>query len=140
MHILLVEDNEGDIELTEIAFKKAKAEVVFSIAHNGVEALALLARATTLPDLIMLDLNTPPMGGRQFLETVKGDDRLKSIPVIVLTSSDAPADIADCYQRHANCYILKPFNFEKFVAFAQQIDAFWGKLVRLPARNESAAA
>jgi CheY-like chemotaxis protein len=145
MHILLVEDNEGDIELTEIAFKKAGTGTVFSVAHDGIEALDLLKQQSTEgdgapPDLILLDLNMPRMGGRQFLEAVKDDLKFRSIPVIVFTSSAAPKDIDDSYQRHANCYIMKPFNFEKFVMMAQQIEAFWGHLVRLPARAEVAAA
>jgi two-component system response regulator len=145
MHILLIEDNEGDIELTGIAFKRSKAPVTLSVAHDGAEALELLSQhdaggGAMRPDLILLDLNMPRMGGRQFLEVIKKDEKLRAIPVIILTSSNAPADIMDAYARHANCYILKPFDFDKFVAMARQIYDFWGTLVRMPIKVEATAA
>jgi CheY-like chemotaxis protein len=142
MNILFVEDNEGDVELTRRAFHKTNSPSKLTVAHDGAEALDYLHRtsamdAAALPDLILLDLNMPRMGGRAFLEIVKQDERYRSIPVIVLTSSNAPEDVAAAYDRHANSYILKPFSFEKFIAVAQQIEAYWGNLVRLP--GEAAA-
>lgn len=137
MNILLVEDNDGDIELTERAFRKGNLAAKLSVAHDGVEALEMLGRkgdrgAALRPDLILLDLNMPRMDGREFLAAIKSDPDLKSIPVIMLTSSNAPRDISECYERHANCYIIKPFGTEKFTAMVKQLDEFWTGIVRLP--------
>jgi CheY-like chemotaxis protein len=139
MNILLVEDNGGDIELTQMAFRRAKLSSKLSVAHDGVEAMEYLSREGKFhdagrPDLVLLDLNMPRMGGKKFLEIVKQDERLKSIPVIVVTSSDAPTDIRECYERHASCYILKPFEPHKFMDMMKQIEEFWGNLVQLPGR------
>lgn len=137
MNILLVEDNEGDIELTERAFKRGKLASTLSVTHDGVEAIEYLSRQgkfgdAAKPDLVLLDLNMPRMGGRKFLEIVKQDEKLKSIPVIVLTSSSAPKDIQESYDRHANCYILKPFDTEKFTDMVKQVEGFWVNLAQLP--------
>ncbi len=136
--ILLVEDNEGDVELTRIALAKSGVACDLVVASNGYEGLDCLfkrgqfSEMTGRPDIILLDLNMPRMGGKEFLEIVKENGQLKSIPVIVLTSSRAPADIHECYQRHANCYVLKPTGLEHFIAMARQLEAFWGRLVQLP--------
>lgn len=137
MNILLVEDNEGDIELTMRAFQRGKLSSTLSVAHNGMEAMNYLHQKEPFsdavrPDLILLDLNMPRMGGREFLETVKQDEKLKSIPVIMLTSSSAPKDIAECYERHANCYILKPFDLAKFMEVIKQVEFFWTHMAQLP--------
>jgi chemotaxis family two-component system response regulator Rcp1 len=142
MNILLIEDNEGDIELTQIAFKRGNLTSRLAVTHDGMEAMEYLLRQgkfsdAVKPDLVLLDLNMPRMGGRKFLETVKQDEKLKSIPVIILTSSDAPKDIQDCYERHANCYILKPFSPEKFMDVAKQVEGFWSNLARLPGKTAS---
>ena len=140
MNILLVEDNEGDIELTARAFKKGNLLSTLSVTNDGVEALEYLSRRgkfgdAAAPDFILLDINMPRMDGRRFLEVVKQDEKLKSIPVIMLTSSSAPRDIQDCYERHANCYILKPFDAGKYVDMAKQIESFWVNMVQLPSKG-----
>jgi two-component system, chemotaxis family, response regulator Rcp1 len=144
MNILLVEDNEGDIELTKRAFKRANLSATLSVTHDGVEAIEYLSRQgrfsdAVRPDLVLLDLNMPRMGGHQFLDIVKQDEKLKSIPVIVLTSSDAPKDIRECYERHANCYILKPFDSKKFTDMIKQVEDFWANLAQLPDRRKRPA-
>ncbi|MDR3449128.1 MAG: response regulator [Alphaproteobacteria bacterium] len=141
MNILLVEDNEGDIELTELAFRRRKLSSTLAVAHNGVEAVDYLScrgafTEAVRPDLVLLDLNMPRMGGREFLEIVKQDEKFRSIPVIVFTSSSAPKDIAECYERHANCYILKPFDPEEFMDIAKKVEDFWGRLAHLPGERE----
>lgn len=140
MNILLVEDNEGDIELTKIAFKKANMSCNLSIAHDGEEAVEYLYkrgrfRDAPTPDIVLIDLNMPRMDGKEFLSIVKSDDALKAIPVIMLTSSQAPAEILECYRRHANCYILKPSGLDAFVSLAKQLESFWAGLVQLPIEN-----
>jgi|SRR5580658_9905636 chemotaxis family two-component system response regulator Rcp1 len=144
MNILLVEDNEGDVELTKRAFKRGNLSATLSVAHDGVEAIEYLSRQgrfsdAVRPDLVLLDLNMPRMGGHQFLDIVKQDAKLKSIPVIVLTSSDAPKDIRECYDRHANSYILKPFDSNKFTDMIKQVEEFWVKLAELPDRRKRPA-
>lgn len=137
MNVLLVEDNEGDIELTKIAFKKSGLDGRLMVAHDGTEAVDYLYKRgnhkdTVTPDLILADLNMPRMGGKAFLDVVKNDDALKAIPVIILTSSQAPAEILECYKRHANCYILKPSGMDKLIEMLLQLESFWRNLVRLP--------
>ena len=142
MNILLVEDNEGDIELTERSFKQGNLSATLSVTHDGVEAIEYLSRQgkfrdAVTPDLVLLDLNMPRMGGQRFLEIVKQDEKLKSIPVIVLTSSSAPKDIRECYERYANCYILKPFDPGKFMDVIKQVEDFWANLAQLPGNAAS---
>jgi two-component system, chemotaxis family, response regulator Rcp1 len=136
MNVLLIEDNEGDVVLIETAFKQGNSSTTVSVTHNGVEAIEYLSRQgkyadAVRPDLVLLDLNMPRMGGHQFLKIVKQDEKLKSIPIVVLTSSRAPKDIRDCYELHANCYILKPFDLEKFMDMIKQVEEFWGNLAQL---------
>ncbi|MCF8495714.1 MAG: response regulator [Alphaproteobacteria bacterium] len=138
MKVLLVEDNEGDIELTKIAFKKAGVACEMAVAHNGEEAVDYLLgkgkfqSVSARPDFILLDLNMPRMGGKEFLEVVKHDQGLKTIPVIMLTSSKAPAEIMECYRRHANFYILKPSGLEALIEMAKRLESFWVNLAQLP--------
>jgi two-component system, chemotaxis family, response regulator Rcp1 len=139
IEILLVEDNPGDARLTLEAFKEGKVFNNLTVIGDGVEALAYLRRqgqyANSLqPDLILLDLNLPKKDGREVLAEIKEDERLKNIPVIVLTTSAAEEDIARAYSRHANCYITKPVDLDQFLRVVQSIESFWLSLVRLPSR------
>lgn len=142
-NILLVEDNEGDVELTKIAFRKSGYECTLDVVNNGEEALDYLYKRDQFthaprPDMVLLDLNMPRMGGKELLEIIKQDDALRSIPVIVLTSSQAPADIEESYARYANCYILKPSGLTAFIEFARQLENFWGGFVQLPQKIAAA--
>ncbi len=135
--ILLVEDNEGDVELTKEAFEEAKFRNNLHIAEDGDLALDYLLKRNgnenaTTPDIILLDLNLPGTDGREVLETIKSDSKLKRIPVIVLTSSKADKDIIESYDLHANCYIVKPVNAAKFIEVVQHVENFWVDIVCLP--------
>jgi CheY-like chemotaxis protein len=135
--ILLIEDNEGDVRLTREALNEGKVANEMIVARDGVEALAILRRegehaATRRPDLILLDLNLPRKDGRAVLSEIKEDAILKRIPVVVLTTSKAEEDILRTYDLHANCYITKPVDFDKFVSVVKTIDEFWLSVVRLP--------
>jgi len=135
--ILLVEDNEGDVRLTREALHEGKVANKLIVASDGVEALAILRKTgahaeAPRPHLILLDLNLPKKDGRQVLEEIKADANLKRIPVVVLTTSKAEEDIVRTYNLHANCYITKPVDFEKFVSVIRTIDEFWLTVVRLP--------
>jgi two-component system, chemotaxis family, response regulator Rcp1 len=135
--ILLVEDNPGDIRLTMEALKDAKVRNSLIIARDGNEALALLRGEgnyanEVIPDLILLDLNLPKKDGRQVLAEIKSDERLMHIPVVVLTTSDAEQDILRSYNLHANCYITKPVDLEKFFKVIESIENFWLTIVKLP--------
>jgi CheY-like chemotaxis protein len=131
LDVLLVEDNEGDVEMARRALRDT--DCILSVAHDGVAALEFLARADERrPRLILLDLNMPRMDGRRFLETVKQDAALKAIPVVMLTSSKSPADIRDCYERHASCYVVKPFGSSQFADTLRQVMRFWSVIGQLP--------
>ncbi len=137
LEILLVEDNEGDVEMTERAFRDKKPACNISVANDGIEALDFLFKRGKFPDapapqLILLDLNMPRMDGKKFLEVVKEDIKLKSIPVIMLTSSQSPTDIRECYERHANYYVVKPFDGKEFADAVRQVVSFWSNLGQLP--------
>lgn len=139
-NILLVEDNEGDIELLKIAFEQADMTSHLSVVHDGVEALDyILGRgmftAATIPDIILLDLNMPRMDGKEFLNIIKQDKALLCIPVIVFTSSKAHKDIIESYKCHANSYIIKPFGLQEYIEVAKQIERFWITVAQLPERN-----
>jgi len=134
LYILLVEDNPGDVRLAQEAFVNHRLDVV----SDGEDAMAFLHRVgkhavLPRPDLILLDLNLPRKDGRQVLAEIKDDASLRSIPVIVLTTSQAEKDVSTCYNLHANCYINKPDDFDQFLTVASSIEAFWFNLVRLPA-------
>jgi CheY-like chemotaxis protein len=135
--ILLVEDNEGDIELTKEAFEDAKFRNHLHVAEDGDEALDYLFKRNgyedaVIPDIILLDLNLPGTDGKEVLVTIKADPLLKRIPVIVLTSSQADKDIVESYDLHANCYIVKPVNAAKFMKVVQSVENFWVDIVCLP--------
>jgi two-component system, chemotaxis family, response regulator Rcp1 len=130
--VLLVEDSLGDVRLTLEAFENANKSVKLQVVQDGVSAMSYLRREgkyanTPRPALILLDLNLPKMGGREVLAQIKADDELKSIPIIILTTSVADADIQDCYILQANCYVSKPVGFELFDELVQSINDFWLK-------------
>jgi len=135
----MVEDNPGDIELTQEALADAKIANELTVVYDGVEAMAYLAgegkyAGRTLPDLILLDLNLPRKDGRETLAEIKASPLLRRIPVVVLTSSKAEADILTSYNLHANSYIAKPVDFEQFLEIIEAIEGFWLSLVRLPVK------
>ena len=135
--ILLVDDDESDIVLTTRAFKKQNLSHCLNAVHNGFEALEYLRKegqyaGSTSPDLILLDLNMPGMDGREFLREVKVDKALKTIPVIVLTTSDAEKDILTAYDLHASSYVTKPIGLEDFAELVDSIRGFWFGVVRYP--------
>jgi len=140
VEILLVEDNPADIRLTTEVLKDAKLCNTLNVVQDGVEALEYLRRegkfaGATTPDLILLDLNLPRLDGRDVLREIKNDPQLRSIPVVILTTSDAEQDIIRSYQLHANCYITKPVDLEQFSKVVQCIEDFWFTIVRLPSRK-----
>jgi len=137
VEILLVEDNPGDVRLTREALREAKVRNNLHVVDDGVKALQFLRRqgeyaGATRPDLILLDLNLPRMGGREVLTEIKADPDLLQIPVVVLTSSQAEQDIVRAYELHANCYISKPVSLDQFVSVVKSIENFWFTIVRLP--------
>ncbi len=135
--ILLVEDNLGDVRLIREALTDSRFPNEVHVARDGVESLAYLRREAphdraSRPALIVLDLNMPRMDGREVLSEIKSDPKLRQIPIVVMTSSAAAEDIIAAYDRHANCYIRKPVNFEQFLAAVQKIEDFWFNVVELP--------
>lgn len=142
IHILLVEDNPGDMRLTTEALKEGKVRNELSWAKDGVEALDFLHKRAQFagvgtPDLILLDLNLPKKNGREVLEELKNHQTLKSIPVVVLTTSRAEEDILRSYELHANCYIIKPVDLDKFMSVVKAIDHFWLSIVTRPPAAEA---
>ena len=143
--VLLVEDNEGDVVLTREALREARLHIALHEVGDGREALEYLRgtgrhAGATLPDLILLDLNMPRMDGRELLVEIKRDERLRSIPVVVLTSSAAETDILRSYDLQASCFITKPVDFDRFQEIVAQVSDFWFTLVRLPARTGDRSA
>src|SRR5579863_3665685 len=137
IHILLVDDNEGDILLTKEALDDARIINKVSIAYDGVEAIEFLKTclaggAQTMPDLILLDINLPKMDGTEVLSIIKNDPDLKRIPVIMLTTSSAEKDILTSYDNYANCYITKPVDLSRFMDVVRTIENFWISIVKLP--------
>jgi two-component system response regulator len=140
--ILLVEDSPGDVRLTREAFKDAKVHMNLHVASDGAEAMAFLRREgdyakVPRPDLILLDLNLPKKDGREVLGEIKESPTLKSIPVVVLTTSASEADILRSYNLHANCYITKPVGLNGFLDVVKSIDDFWLTVVKLPSEAHS---
>jgi CheY-like chemotaxis protein len=139
IEVLLVEDDPGDVLMTQEAFEEHKVRNRLTVVSDGVEALAFLRREgeyanAVRPDLILLDLNLPRRDGREVLEEIKKDEELGRIPVVVLTTSAADEDILRSYQLHANAYVTKPVDFERFIAVIKQIDDFFVTVVKLPPR------
>jgi two-component system, chemotaxis family, response regulator Rcp1 len=137
VEILLVEDNPGDVRLTIEGLKEGKVYNNLHVARDGVEALAYLRRegkhaGAVRPDLILLDLNLPRMDGREVLSAIKSDARMRTIPVVVLTTSRAEQDVLGSYDLHANCYITKPVDLEQFMTVVKSIENFWLRVVTLP--------
>ena len=139
IEVLLVEDDPGDVLMTQEAFDEHKVGNRLTVVADGVEALAYLRREgkyadAPRPDLVLLDLNLPRRDGREVLAEIKKDDELGRIPVVVLTTSSADEDILRSYQLHANAYVTKPVDFERFIAVIRQIDEFFVSVVKLPPR------
>ena len=137
IEVLLVEDNVDDAALTRRALEQAKVHNRVHHVTSGVEALAFLRREGRFagaqpPDLILLDLNLPGMDGRELLKIVKADERLRHIPVVVVTGSHVDADVRESYRLHANAYVKKPVNTQEFLEAVNSIEQFWLQIVRLP--------
>jgi len=137
IHILLVEDNEGDIILTKEALAEGRVINQISVVRTGVEAVDFLQKRgeyseAETPDLILLDINLPMMNGLEVLEKIKSDEYLRSIPVVMLTTSGSERDILASYRKYANCYITKPVNYGEFLEVVRSIEDFWISIVKLP--------
>lgn len=137
VEVLLVEDNPGDVRLTQEALKDGRVLVNLTVAADGVEAIEVLKRGgpfsgRSRPDLILLDLNLPKKNGREVLEEIKADEELKRIPVIVMTTSKAEQDIHRAYNLNANCYVTKPVDLDEFLNVVRSIEDFWLTIVTLP--------
>jgi chemotaxis family two-component system response regulator Rcp1 len=137
VNILLIEDNPGDVRLTQEAFKEGKIDIKMEVVMDGVEAIKFLRKEDSYvnkftPDLILLDLNLPKRDGREVLKEIKADNFLKRIPVVILTTSNAEQDILKSYNLHVNCYINKPVDFDKFFDIIQKIEDFWLTIAILP--------
>jgi two-component system, chemotaxis family, response regulator Rcp1 len=135
--VLLVEDSPGDIRLTEDVFRETNRSVHLHVVMDGIEAMAFLRHEGEFvdaprPSFILLDLNIPKMDGREVLAHIKRDAKLKTIPTIILTTSEAEADIVKSYELQANCYLSKPVQLEEFEAVVQSINDFWMTKVKLP--------
>jgi two-component system, chemotaxis family, response regulator Rcp1 len=142
IEVLLVEDSPGDVRLTQEAFHDANRSVRLHVASDGVEAMEFLRHqgahsAAPRPDLILLDLNLPKMDGREVLARIKEDESLKTIPTIILTTSEAEADIAKSYRLQANCYLSKPVQLDQFETLVKSINDFWLTKVKLPQRKQA---
>jgi CheY-like chemotaxis protein len=140
IEVLLVEDDPGDVLMTQEAFDEHKVRNKLNVVQDGEEALAYLRREgkyaeATRPDLILLDLNLPRVDGREVLQVIKEDHDLRRIPVVVLTTSQADEDIMRSYSLHANAYVTKPVDFDSFIAVVRQIDEFFVSVVKLPPRT-----
>ena len=140
IEVLLVEDDPGDVLMTQEAFEEHKVRNKLTVVSDGEEALAYLRREgkyadAPRPDLVLLDLNLPRIDGREVLAEIKKDGELCRIPVVVLTTSAADTDILRSYQLHANAYVTKPVDFDSFIAVVRQIDEFFVSVVKLPPRG-----
>jgi CheY-like chemotaxis protein len=139
IEVLLVEDDPGDVMMTREAFQDYKLHNELHVVSDGAEAMAFLRQegeyaGRPRPDLVLLDLNLPRMDGRQVLEAIKSDPELASIPVVVLTTSENEDDVLHSYSLHANAYVTKPVDFQRFIEVVRQIDDFFVTVVRLPRR------
>ena len=137
IEVLLIEDSPGDVRLTKEALKEGKILNNLNVVNDGVEAMGFLKKEgeyqiSPTPDLILLDLNMPKKEGREVLSEIKADINLRTIPVVVLTTSSAEEDILKSYDLHANCYITKPVDFDQFIKVVKSINEFWLNIVKLP--------
>lgn len=137
IHILLVEDNEGDVILTLEALKQAKLRNKISVVRDGEQALSFLYKegkyqSEESPHLILLDINLPKVDGKEVLARIKNDPDLKKIPVVILTTSSSEKDILEAYNNHANCYVTKPVDLNKFIDVIHTVEDFWISIVQLP--------
>ena len=137
--ILLVEDNAGDVRLTREALREADVAVELTAVPDGDQALAFLRRegphaGAARPDLILLDLNLPKKNGLEVLEEIKRDPELRATPVIMLTTSSSSRDVAACYERGVNCYVVKPLDLDDFTRLVRAINSFWFEVAELPPR------
>ncbi len=142
IQVLLVEDSPGDVRLTQEAFRDANQSILLHVASDGVEAMAFLRHEgahldAPRPDLILLDLNLPKMDGREVLAHIKEDDNLKTIPTVILTTSDAESDVVKSSQLQANCYLTKPVELDAFESLVKSINDFWLTKVKLPQQEQS---
>jgi CheY-like chemotaxis protein len=140
IHILLVEDNEGDILLTTEALENSKLFTKLSVVKNGKEAMDFLIKAggcldATQPDMLLLDINLPKRNGHEVLKFIKENEVLKHIPVIMLTTSSSSSDIEMAYKNYVNCFITKPIEAQSFLDLIATIEIFWGSIVKLPAKT-----
>lgn len=140
IQVLLVEDSPGDVRLTREAFLDANMAINLHVAYDGVEAMAFLKKEephinAPRPDLILLDLNLPKMDGREVLARIKADDSLKTIPTVILTTSDAEVDIIKSYELQANSYLSKPVEFDAFQNLVKSINDFWLIKAKLPQKE-----
>lgn len=141
IHILLVEDNEGDVLLTIEAFAEGKITNNISVVNDGKEAIDFLNQVgaystSELPDLVLLDINLPKQNGHEVLHIIKTTEKLKSIPVIMLTTSSSERDILKAYKNYVNCYITKPIDLFDFMKAIAQIEDFWMSVVKLPNKHK----
>ncbi|HKB86112.1 MAG TPA: response regulator [Ignavibacteriaceae bacterium] len=132
INVLLIEDNPGDIRLIQESLKENKFFAELTVISDGEEAINYLNKNDDYPDIILLDLNLPKKDGREILIEIKNNDALKSIPVVVLTSSSAEEDISKSYQNYANCFISKPVDLDNFIRVIKSIENFWLTIVKLP--------
>lgn len=144
IEVLLVEDDPGDVLMTREAFEEHKVRNNLNVVSDGADALAFVRQEGEFseaprPDLILLDLNLPKRDGREVLSEIKSDPDLREIPIVVLTTSAAEADILSSYRLHANAYVTKPVDFERFISVVKQIDEFFISLVKLPPRGQRTA-
>jgi CheY-like chemotaxis protein len=143
LEVLLVEDSAGDVRLTQEALRDANRALHLHVAADGVEAMAFLRREgpeyleAPRPDLILLDLNLPKMDGREVLAQIKATDNLKTIPVIILTTSQSDVDILKSYELRANCYLSKPVQLDAFEGLVKSINDFWLTKTKLPPRDHN---
>ncbi|MGB5056359.1 MAG: response regulator [Nitrospirales bacterium] len=137
IEILLIEDNPADIRLTQEAFREARLQNTLHVVQDGVSAMAFIRQTAPFqqaprPDLILLDLNLPKKDGREVLKEIKSDPHIRTIPVVVLTTSDDEADVLRSYDLHANAYLVKPIDILQFIKMIQSLEDFWLSVVKLP--------